>query len=143
MELMTSPATGIARVSLASLLCLAQAGCVERILKIRTDPPGAIVLVNDEQAGVTPLKVSFLWYGDYDLIFRKEGYQTLKTSYRVDAPWYQWPPFDLIAETLVPGTIRDERELPTFVLAPAEPPAVGEVVERAVEMRDRALYEGP
>ena len=87
------------------------------------------------------MRVSFLWYGDYDILLRKAGYQTLKTHYRVEAPWYQWPPFDLVAETLVPVMIRDEHELPTFVLEPAQTPTVAEVTERAVELRKRALSE--
>lgn len=117
------------------------AGCVERILKIQTEPPGALVVVNDEEVGLSPVKVSFLWYGDYDLVFRKTGYETLKTRYRVDAPWYQWPPIDFVVETLLPGTIRDERELPTFALREATAPAIADVVERAETARERALYE--
>lgn len=125
-------AAGMAGAALA-------AGCVERTVRITTDPPGALVIVNDEEVGVSPVKFSFLWYGDYDLIFRKPGYKTLKTHYRIDAPWYQWPPIDLVTETMIPTTIRDERELPTFVLEPAETPLVEDVVARAVELRDRTL----
>ncbi len=127
-------------VSLVTALCC---GCVERIMKIQTDPPGALVIVNDEEVGISPVKLSFLWYGDYELIFRKRGYETLKTHYRVDAPWYQYPPIDLIAETMLPGTIRDERELPVFTLKPAERPEPAELIDRALEMRDLALYQTP
>jgi hypothetical protein len=118
-------------------------GCVERTMKIQTRPPGALVIVNDEEVGVSPVKFSFLWYGDYDIILRKAGYQTLKTHYRVDAPWYQWPPFDLVAETMIPTMIRDEHELPPFALEPAETTGVADVVERATELRERALHEAP
>ncbi len=137
------PARPIRPVVPAALLLALAGGCVERILKIQTDPPGALVTVNDEEVGVSPVQVSFLWYGDYDLIFRKRGYETLKTSYRIHPPWYQWPPLDLIAETLIPFTIRDEHELPIFTLKPAAEPAVEEVIQRAVELRDRALFETP
>ena len=126
-------------VALAASLC----GCVERTMTITTDPPGAIVTVNDEEVGVSPVKFSFLWYGDYDIILRKTGYQTLATNHRVDAPWYQWPPFDLVAETMIAGTIHDDHVLPTFELAEAEPPAVADVVGRAAELRERALSESP
>jgi hypothetical protein len=115
-------------------------GCVERTMKITTRPAGAIVYVNDEEVGRTPVKISFTWYGDYDLVFRKPGYETLKTHYRLDAPWYQWPFFDLISETMVATTIRDERHLPTFELHPAEVPAPDAVVQRAEDLRDQALY---
>jgi hypothetical protein len=134
------------RLSIATALLLAIAalgGCVERRMKIDSDPQGARVFVNDEEVGATPVKFSFLWYGDYDIILRKNGYETLKTHYRVDAPWYQYPPFDLITECFIPDTIEDERSLPTYQLQPARVPPLQEVVERAVRLRERALYEGP
>jgi hypothetical protein len=124
-----------------AIVLLVGAGCVERNMKIQTDPPGALVSINDEEVGVSPVKFSFLWYGDYDIVLRKAGSQTLTTHYRVDAPWYEWPPIDLIAETLIPTQIRDEHELPTFALAPAETPAVADVVQRAVEAREEALRQ--
>ncbi len=123
----------------AALLLLS--GCVERKLRITSDPPGARVFVNDEEAGTTPLKVSFLWYGDYDLVFRKSGYSTVKTSYRVQPPWWQVPPFDLVSEALILGTLHDEHEVPPVTLLPAEPPVADEVVERALDTRDRTLFQ--
>ncbi|KKN43457.1 hypothetical protein LCGC14_0702820, partial [marine sediment metagenome] len=42
-----------------------------------------------------------------------------------------------------PTTIRDEHEVPTLTLEPAETPAVEDVVRRAVELRERALFETP
>jgi len=118
---------------------LACGGCVERIMKIDSDPQGARVFINDEEVGVTPAQVAFLWYGDYDIILRKEGYQTLKTHQRLTAPWYQYPPLDFVAECLVPKTIRDVRVLPTYALEPASTPLPRDVVQRAVELRAQAL----
>jgi hypothetical protein len=132
----------LGHVTLLAVL-LAVGGCVERIMKIDSDPQGARVFVNDREVGVTPAKFSFLWYGDYDIILRREGFQTLKTSYRIDAPWYQYPPFDLITECLVATTIRDEHVLPTYKLEPAPTPEIPRVVERAVQTRDQALAEVP
>lgn len=125
------------------LVAVGAPGCVERNMRISSDPGGARVFVNDEEVGVTPTKVSFLWYGDYDIVLRKEGYETLKTRHRVVAPWYQWPVIDLVAECLVPVTIRDEHVLPEYKLAKTEAPAAGEIIERAEQLRDRALYERP
>lgn len=122
----------------AAISVAALSGCVERTVKIETDPPGAVAVVNDEEVGVTPVKFSFLWYGDYDLILRKPGYETLKTHFRVDAPWYQLPPFDLVAETMIIGTVHDDHVLPPFELTVAEPPPAEELVQRAVEMRAAA-----
>jgi len=132
-----------ARVVLAVLGGLVLlSGCVERTVRVETDPPGALVVVNDQEVGVSPTKFSFTWYGDYDIIVRKPGYKTLKTNYRLREPWYQWPPIDIVAELLIPVTIRDEHVLPKYVLEPAEEPAVEQLVERAAALRDEALYQG-
>jgi hypothetical protein len=50
----------------------------------------------------------FTWYGTYDVVLRKEGYETLKTEGQVIAPWWQWVPIDLFAELL---PLHDQREL--------------------------------
>ncbi len=129
----------------AILLAVALAtltGCVERTMKITTRPPGAVVIVNDEEVGISPVTFAFTWYGDYDLMFRKEGYQTLKTHHRITAPWWQWPVFDLITETMIVGTIRDRHDLPPFELQEAVTPPIEDVVNRAVELRSRALFKG-
>ncbi len=127
----------------AVLALVVVGGCVERTARIETDPPGAIVTVNDEEVGVSPVEFSFTWYGDYDLIIRKPGYETLKTHHRFERPWYQWPPIDFVAEVLVPTTIRDEHVLPVYQLAPAEKPTIADVVERATRLRQHAVYQRP
>lgn len=126
----------------AALLALpgGMLGCVERTLKISSQPPGARVFVNDEEVGVTPLKFSFTWYGDYDVILRKTGYQTLKTHHRVVAPWFQWAPLDFVFEVLWPTTLRDEHVMPELALQPAAEPTNAELIERAVELRERTLF---
>jgi hypothetical protein len=126
----------------AAVVLSSSLGCVERTAKIQTQPPGALVIVNDEEVGVSPVKFSFLWYGDYDIILRKPGYTTLKTHYQLNAPWYQYPPIDLVAETMVPLMIHDDQVVPAFTLEPEVAPSADEVVGRAVELRDRALFEG-
>ena len=141
-----SPLPG--RAAEALLIALAVAvvlplitGCVERTVKITSTPPGARVFLNDQDVGTTPLKVSFLWYGDYDIMLRKEGYKTLKTNHRLHAPWFQFPPLDLVFETMVPGTIRDEQEIPMLTMQPIEKPTPEQLANRAAELRDRALFE--
>ncbi len=131
------------QIGLAALAAsLASGGCVERVMKISTTPTGARVFINDEEVGLSPVKVSFVWYGDYDIVIRKQGYETLKTHYRLEAPWYQYPVVDLVAETMIPTMIRDEHVLPDFVLTPAEIPPSAELVGRATEMRDRTTFGG-
>ena len=77
-------------------------GCVERRLMISSDPPGALVYLNDQEVGRTPLKVPFKWYGTYDVRVEQAGYQTLETQQAAEQPWWEYPGPDLIAEA-VPG----------------------------------------
>ncbi len=85
-------------------------GCVERELTINTNPSGAVVLLNDEEIGVSPVTVPFNWYGDYNVTIRKQGCETLKTHRKLVSPWYDYFPFDFFAEILYPGRIIDSYE---------------------------------
>ena len=77
-------------------LCAILAGCVERKLTINTEPQGALVVLNDEEIGISPVAVSFEWYGDYNVRISKDGFETLKTHRKLEAPWYDGFPFDLL-----------------------------------------------
>lgn len=130
----------------ATLLCTVTimtlaGGCVRRTLTIDTDPQGAIVTLNDIEVGATPVSRDFTWYGDYDVVLRKEGFQTLHTHADVKAPWYQWPPFDFVADVLWPGQIHDQRNY-KFKLEPRTTPTHDEMVSRALELRERASRMG-
>ena len=98
-----------AKISIVVLLFGALlGGCVRRQLTVRTDPPGALVHLNGQEFGRTPVTRDFTWYGTYDVALRMEGYQTRKTTGKVIAPWWQWVPFDLFAELL---PLTDRRQL--------------------------------
>ncbi len=86
------------------------AGCVERELKIITVPQGAMVTLNDEQIGQTPVKVSFNWYGDYYVMLSKDGYETLNTHRMLNGPWYDHFPLDFFAEVVWPFRIVNSYE---------------------------------
>jgi len=128
------------RCLLAAAVAGSAAGCVRRSLTIQTEPAGALVFLNDQEVGRSPVSIDFTWYGDYDLIVRKEGFQTLQTHVPVREPWYQVPPIDFFAEVLWPGNVHDQH---TFArtLEPQVLPDREEVVQRAEELRERALYE--
>ena len=85
---------------LVVLSAIAGGGCVQRTLQVESDPPGALVYLNGEEAGRTPMRKNFVWYGTYDVELRKDGYQTLNKPTQVWAPWWQVPPIDLFAELL-------------------------------------------
>ncbi len=46
-----------------SVVNLFAAGCVQRTITITSDPPGALVWLNDREIGRTPLDVNFVYYG--------------------------------------------------------------------------------
>ena len=108
-------------------------GCVRRQLTVKSDPPGALVYLNGEEFGRTPVTRDFTWYGTYDVVLRKEGYETLKTQGKVIAPWWQWVPFDFFAEAL---PLTDRRSLSYSMKPEAEVKAEpGDMIDRADELR--------
>ena len=126
---------GAAALGATALLA---AGCgVERTMQVRSDPPGALVYLNGEEAGRTPMRKMFLWYGTYDLEVRKDGYLTRSERPRVWAPWWQVPPIDLIAE-LVPLRLQDNHVL-NYRLDPVTEKQTDpeKVLERAAETRKK------
>jgi len=118
------------------------AGCVERTITINSEPKGALVYLNDKEVGRTPVTVPFEWYGDYEVILRKDGYQALRTHKRPKQPWYEYIPVDIFAELLYPGTIHNDHFW-EFDMQKAEPVNVKELEQRALEIREQAQTENP
>jgi len=116
------------------IVSLFLAGCVERQLTIKTEPQGALVTLNDEEIGTSPVTVSFNWYGDYNVRISKEGYETLKTHRKLKGPWYDKFPFDLFAQLIIPKRIVDSYEW-TFTLAPKQYPTREELIRDAEQLK--------
>lgn len=108
-------------------------GCVERQLTIDTRPAGAVVFLNDEEIGESPVTVSFEWYGDYNVRITKGGYETLKTHRELKSPWYDHFPFDFFA-MLNPKRTVDSYEW-TFELSPLQQPSREELIQSAGELK--------
>jgi hypothetical protein len=113
-------------------------GCVERQLTINTKPQGALVTLNDEEIGISPVTVSFNWYGVYDVRISKEGYETLKTHRKLKGPWYDYFPFDFFANCLYPKRIVDSYEW-TFELKKKHEPERQKLIEDARQLKQQ-LY---
>ena len=114
------------------LLC----GCVERELKINTKPEGALVILNDEEIGVSPVTVSFEWYGDYWVRIRKQGFETIDTHKELKGPWYDHFPFDFFAQIVNPNRIVDSYEW-TFELSPSQQISRDELIQKAKELKNQ------
>ena len=108
-------------------------GCVERKLTINTEPQGAMIVLNDEEIGNSPVTVSFEWYGDYNVRVSKEGFETLKTHRELKGPWYDGFPFDLLT-LLNPERTVDEYEW-TFELEPEKEINREELIQNAQELK--------
>jgi len=120
------------------VIILIVSGCVERQLTINTKPQGALVTLNDEEIGVSPVTVSFNWYGDYDVRISKEGYETLKTHRKLKGPWHDYFPFDFFANCLNPARIVDSYEW-TFELKEKQEPERQKLIENARQLKQQ-LY---
>jgi hypothetical protein len=118
-------------------------GCVDRQFVIKTNPAGAVVFANNVPlSGATPAEKQFEFYGIWNFTIVKDGYQTLQVSQPIPRPWYQYFPFDFVAENMLPFTIRDVRVfeynlMPEMVLAPER------LIEQATPVRQRGQMLAP
>jgi hypothetical protein len=115
---------------------LVAGGCVgvRRQLTVNSQPPGALVYMNGDEIGRTPLTYDFTYYGTMDLRLRKQGYETLEDKPKVWAPWWQIPPIDLIAEAFS----ATDRHTLSYELTPKRQDAPPEeLVRRGEELREQ------
>jgi hypothetical protein len=130
--------TNLLLFALVASLLLPSTGCVRRRLNVRTNPPGALVYVDNQQIGTTPCSVDFVYYGTREIRLVKPGFETLTVNQPIPTPWYEFPPLDFISENLVATKIRDNRTV-TYNLAPQVIVPTGELVDRANQLRQNAL----
>ncbi len=109
-------------------------GCVQRRMVIRSNPPGAIVYVDDYEVGRTPVTVGFTYYGTRRIRLALDGYETLTVLQPVPAPWYEYPPLDFFSENVVPGELRDSRDF-CFQLRPQMLVPPEQLLQRAEQLR--------
>ena len=115
-------------------------GCVERKLTINTEPQGAIVALNDEEIGISPVTIEFNWYGDYNIRIEKQGYETLNTHRELKGPVHDHFPFDFLFEVFWPGRVVDEYEW-SFGLAEYQPVDRDELLRASEVMKETAIAE--
>jgi PEGA domain len=112
-------------------------GCVRRRMTVRTSPPGAMVYVDHQSIGTTPVSANFTYYGTRQFEILKDGYRTEKFLRKFNPPWYEWPVLDFISESLWPFEKRDERildvQLTPEVIVPTEA-----LIKSGEELRSQA-----
>ena len=113
------------------------AGCVERRFVIVSDPPGALVLMNGQPLGATPVDGHFLYYGKYQFTLIKDGYETLQVEEKFRPPWYEYAPLDFVSENLYPGKIEDVRRPGMYRLSPRLQPRTDALFGQAEQLRQK------
>lgn len=118
------------------LLAGGLAGCVERRFVIESDPPGALVQMNGQPLGATPVDGHFLFYGDYNFTLIKDGYQTQQVCQNISSPWYEYFPLDFFSENLYPGKIEDVRRF-RYTMTPQVQPRTDDLINQAEQLRGK------
>lgn len=117
----------------------ALSGCLERTIRVTSDPPGAMVWLNDVEIGQTPAQARFKFYGVYDVRLELDGYEPIHEGREAKAPFYEYPGPDLIASAL-PTRIRSNIDW-HYDLQPAPSLATADgeraILDRAAALRDR------
>lgn len=115
-------------------LAVMTTGCVQRTIKIDSTPQGALVHLNDQEVGRTPLSVPYKFYGVYDVRLELDGYKPLWTQEEAKAPWWETPGPDIIAEAISDAHVIQDWH---FELEPKLAVSDAEVVERAEELKSQ------
>jgi hypothetical protein len=94
---------------LGILVIVSSTGCLRRRMTVRTSPPGAMVYVDRQYIGLSPVSTNYTYYGTRNFEIVRDGYRTEKFLRKFNPPWYAIPPLDFFTETLWPYETRDER----------------------------------
>lgn len=120
-----------------SALAVSGTGCVHRRVTIRTDPPGAQVVVGGEEIGYSPASFDITWYGTEEVTLLKDGYEIQTQYVKIPRPWYQVPPLDFVSDNFLPFRVKDQHEF-NFPLTPRTLVPRGDLVERGNAFRSES-----
>ncbi len=94
-------------VASLGLVFLVFSGCVRRKVTITSTPSEALVWVNSQEIGRTPLEFEFTYDGVYDVRLMHDECVALSTSASTDPPVWDLPGLDFFAEILPVEFTRD------------------------------------
>ncbi len=122
------------------------AGCVTRTITIKTNPSNALVYVDDELVGESPVEIPFTYYGTRKITIEKKDDDGRLICERkivfekIKAPVYETFPLDFFSEIVWPFDIQDSHTL-NYDLVELTPLSRKEqqkrVIENAEELRQR------
>jgi len=123
---------------LAIVVCLLASGCVRRRLMVRSNPPGAMVYVDNQPIGTTPCATNFVYYGTREIRLVKPGYETLTVNQPIPRPWYEIPPLDFVSENVATSKIQDSRTV-SYNLVPQVIVPTDQLLSRGEQLRRSTL----
>ena len=125
---------------LAAGLVLSATGCqsVQRRMTIRSNPPGALLMVDGREIGYTPASVDFTYYATREIKLIKDGHETLTALQSYKKPWYQWPGLEFVSDNFLPVTVTNRHDI-TYNLQPKVIHPTENLRGRADALRSRAL----
>jgi len=128
------------------VIIFVSAGCVTRTITVKTNPPRALVYIDNKLAGESPVAIPFIYYGTRKIVIEKRDGEGRLTHERttvfekIKAPVYQFFPLDFFSDVLWPFEIEDEHIL-SYDLVKLNPPPIKEQQEKllknAEELRQR------
>lgn len=127
---------------LAATFASLATGCVERRYTIRTDPPGALVYVNGEEIGASPVSRSFTYYGAREIVLIAPDGTQKKIIQEVNAPLYDNALTDFFTENFLPVTLRDEREF-FYTIEPNPPTDTNTLLQQGQALRQQGSFAPP
>ncbi len=119
------------------MLCLLPSGCMHRRMTIRSDPPGALVMLEGKEYGYTPVAIDFTYYGTREFTLVKDGYESLTVMQKVSPPWYQRFPIDFVSDNFVPFKVTNRQEF-VYQMRPQEIVPTKALLDRAKGLRAEA-----
>lgn len=69
---------------------------------MESTPPGAVVRLDEEVLGTTPLTYKFTHGGERRLTLYRPGYHTWSRRVDLELPWYSRFPMDVLTEVILP-----------------------------------------
>ncbi|MDG6005517.1 hypothetical protein BIY37_03410 [Candidatus Brocadia sapporoensis] len=135
-------------ISLCLLCCAMACGCVLRSLTIDSQPSGAMVYLDDELIGETPVTTTFTYYGVRKITIEKidaEGRLICERKIvyeKIKPPFYQILPLDFFSELIIPAKLKDEHCF-SYQLEPLQKVSKAErqegIMKNAEELRGRLV----
>jgi len=127
-------------------IIFAFSGCVTRSITVKTEPSNALIYIDDELIGESPVTMPFTYYGTRKILIERKDEDGVLTHERtivfekIKAPIYEVFPLDFFSELLWPREIKDDQVL-SYNLVKLEPLSIKErqekVLKNAEELRQR------